>query len=46
MGWVTSSGSLGWTNAMEAMEGLDGNQSDDGFFGDVQSWGGTIIWWL
>ena len=31
MGWVTSSGSLGWKNALEVLEGLDGDQSDDGF---------------
>jgi len=28
---VTSPGSLGWTKALEALEGLDGDQSDDGF---------------
>jgi len=31
MGWVTSPRSLGWTNALEALEGLDRDQYEDVF---------------
>jgi len=31
VGCVTSLGSLGWTDALETLEGLDGDQFDDDF---------------
>ena len=45
VGRVTSSRSLGWTNTLEALEGLDGDQSNDGFV-DVRSSGGITILWV